>query len=156
MENSMVPALPTIEEITGYLNSANLTANHVCGDDTVCATLSNFTSASEVMTQLSQDLGGARRAWWIEYVNESNKFVLHCSFFDSNMEPITHSQFVTQLTAAHEEEVVSQNPAVLYTGGSIIEWTSTEENVWSISYEVSSAVSDRFVNDGLNVIKKVG
>jgi hypothetical protein len=155
MENSMVPALPTIEEITGYLTSANLTANHVCGDDTVCAMLTQFADVSGIMTQLSQDLGGVKRTWWIEYMNEVNKFVLHCSFFDSNMTPITHSDFLAQLIQAHGEEVASQNPSVLYTGGAVIEWVATEENVWTATYSVSSHTSVGIIDGGLNVIKKI-
>ena len=152
----MVPALPTIEEITGYLNSAALTTNYVCGDNTVCSSLTHFADAAEIITQSTQDLGGVKRVWWIEYVNESNKFVLHCSFFNDSMTPITYSDFVTQLTEAHGEEIASQNPSVLYTGGAVVEWVSAEENVWNISYEVSSNLSDGLINGGLNAINKIG
>ena len=151
----MVSATPTVEEITGYLNSANLTSNHVCADDTVCAMLTNFTTATEVVSELGSDLGGPKRTWWIEYLDDANKFVLRCSFFDSNMTPITYSEFVTQLTTAWGEEKASQHPSVLYVGGAVVEWLHTTENVWTATYAVSTSTSEAITNLGLGTIKKV-
>lgn len=151
----MVSVTPTIEEITGYLDSANLTANHVCADDTVCAMLTNFTTASEVVKELDSDLGGPKRAFWIEYLEDANKFVLRCSVFDSNTTPITYSEFVSQLITSWGEERALQHPAVTYVGSATIEWLPTAENVWTATYSVSTTTSDALVNLGLGVIKKV-
>lgn len=151
----MVSATPTVEEITGYLNSANLTTNHVCADDTVCAMLTNFTTASEVVKELDSDLGGPKRTFWIEYLEDANKFVLRCSVFDSAMTPISHSEFVSQLIASWGEERALQHPAVTYVGGAIIEWVSTAENIWTATSSVSSPMSESLEVAKLNVIKKV-
>ena len=151
----MVSTTPTIEEITGYLNSADLTANHVCADDTVCAMLTNFTTASEVVKELDSDLGGPKRAFWIEYLEDANKFVLRCSLFDSNTTPITHSEFVSQLIASWGEERALQHPAVTYVDGAVIEWVSTAENTWTATSSVSSPMSESLVHIKLNVIKKI-
>jgi len=155
MESIMVSETPTIEEIISYLESANFATSYVCGDDTICEMFEKRITASLVTNQLSLGPDAPKRVWWIEYLEDSNKFVLRCSLFDTNGTPITREQFISQLTEVWGSEKASVHPAALYTPEAVIEWLPAGENVWNVTFAVSTPTSGCMVDGALSTIKKV-
>jgi hypothetical protein len=155
MENSMVPALPTLEEIRSYLTTANFAESYVCGDDTVCDMFARRINPEMISDQRSLGENAPKRVWWIEYLEDSNKFVLRCSMFDTNDNPITREQFIEQLTVLWGAERATAHPSSLYTPEAVIQWLPTAENVWTVTYDVSTPTSGCMVAGSLSTIKKV-
>jgi hypothetical protein len=152
----MVSTLPTVAEITGYLESMNFPANYVCGDDTLCDMFTRRVVSSDVFGQTALGLDMPRRAWWIEFDEDANKFVLHCSYFDTNNTPITREQFSTLLQEnGWTTEKVQNLPAVLYTPEAVIEWLPTAENEWTATFNVATPTSGCMIAGALSKIKKV-
>jgi hypothetical protein len=156
LEITMVSATPTVEEITGYLETANFSANYVCGDDTLCDMFVRRILPSNVFGQTSLGENMPRRAWWIEFNEDANKFILRCSYFDKDNTPITREQFVTLLQEnGWAAEKVQNLPAVLYTPEAVIEWLPTTENEWTTSFNVSTPTSGCMVAGALSKIKRI-
>ena len=151
----MVSTLPTMQEIIDYLETANFSTNYVCGDDTLCDMFTRRILPEKINTQSSLGEGAPKRVWWIEYLQESNKFVLRCSYFDVNGTPIPYQTFVDQLNQLYPSIKVVKIPAVLYTQEAVIEWLPTAENEWTATYSVSTPTSGCMIAGALSKIKKV-
>jgi hypothetical protein len=152
----MVSATPTIEEITSYLETANFSANYVCGDDTLCDMFVRRILPSNVFGQTSLGENMPRRSWWIEFNESANKFVLRCSYFDKDNLPITREQFAVLLQeAGWSADKVQNLPAVLYTADAVIEWVSTSENEWTATFNVATPTSGCMIVGALSRIKKI-
>ena len=151
----MVSVTPTIEEIVNYLTTANFAESYVCGDDTVCEMFAKRINPALISNQTTLGENAPKRVWWIEYLEDSNKFVLRCSLFDKDNTPITREQFISQLTEAWGSEKASVHPAALYTPEAVIEWLPTGENVWDVTFAVSTPTSGCMVDGALSTIKKV-
>jgi hypothetical protein len=152
----MLSETPTVEEITGYLETANFSANYVCGDDTLCDMFARRILPSNVFGQTSLGENMPRRAWWIQFDVDANKFVLRCSYFDKDNAPITREQFATLLQdGGWAEEKVQNHPAVLYTPDTVIEWVSMAENEWTATFSVATPTSGCMIAGALGKIKKV-
>jgi len=151
----MVSAVPTVVEITDYLETANFSTNYVCGDDTLCDMFVRRILPSNVFGQTSLGENMPRRAWWIEFDEDANKFILRCSYFDKDNVPITREQFVILLQEnGWTAERVQTLPAVLYTPEAVIEWLLTAENEWTASFNVSTPTSGCMVAGALSKIKR--
>jgi hypothetical protein len=150
----MVSALPTLQEIENYLTAANFAAGYVCGDDTVCGMFARTTNPSIASGQTSLGINAPKRLWWIEYLENDNKFVLRCSMFDTNSNPIIRQQFVEQLTAVWGAQRAATHPSSLYTPEAVIQWVPTTDNVWTVTYNVTTLTSGLFART-LSTIKRV-
>ena len=151
----MVSVTPTIEEIVNYLTTANFAESYVCGDDTVCEMFAKRINPELISNQTTLGENAPKRVWWIEYLEDSNKFVLRCSMFDVNNNPITREQFVEQLTVVWNAERAQSHPTSVYTPEALIQWLPTSENVWTVTYDVETPTSGCMVAGALSTIKKV-
>jgi len=147
----MLGPTPTKQEIISYLTDANLEASYVCGDNTLCRTFKLRINPVQVAQQLKSGGTVPQRIWWIEFDEETNKFILRCSYFDKNENPITYQEFVEQMISYFTEsppdnlppnlsiqEWVERLPAVAYKPETNIEWVSTAYNEWTASYNIES------------------
>ena len=75
--------LLTKQQIEEYLYSANLINEYTCGDGTSCEMFTRRVLPNEVFAQRSLGENMPSRHWWIEYLPTDNKFILHCSYFDT-------------------------------------------------------------------------
>ncbi len=151
----MVSVTPTMQEIIDYLESANFAASYVCGDGTLCDMFTRRILPSNISTQSSLGDGAPKRVWWIEYKEDTNKFVLRCSYFDAEGNPITYQTFVDQLNQMFPTIQVVKIPAVLYTPAAVIEWLPTTENEWTATFNVATPTSGCMIAGALNKIKKI-
>lgn len=144
--------LRTKEEITNYLVNSGMADDYVCGDGTFCDMFSRRVIPSQVFSQTSigSDLPG--RNWWIEYLPVENKFILRCSYFDVEGNPITRDEFIQFLKSKLSDEKINRIPAVLYTSEAVIEWVSTGVGEWTATYTVSTPTSGCMIVGALSKI----
>lgn len=146
--------LLTRQQITDYLTTANLTATYACGDNSDCEKFIRRVIPENVFVQTSMGPGLPARNWWIEYVTEANKFVLHCSYFAVDGTPITREQFASLMKESPKwtEEQVDKLPAVLYIPEAVIEWLPTGAGEWTATYSVSTPTSGCMIVGALSKI----
>jgi hypothetical protein len=151
----MLSSLPTVDEILNYLRFSDLQSKYVCADGTLCNKFAGRIVPEKVSSQSTYGVGNPRRMWWVEYVNEFNKFVLRCSYFDGNNIPITREEFQTQLSNIFPVNKVTNMPAVLYTPQAVIQWLPSTENEWTVTFNVSTPTSGCLVTDEFSKILKI-
>lgn len=146
--------LYTKEQIISYLSTANLTATYACGDNTDCEMFTRRVIAEKVFGQTSMGEGLPARYWWIEYLSEDNKFVLHCSYFAADSTPITREQFAVAMKESPNWTVerVDNLPSVLYTPDAVIQWVPTGEGEWTATYSLSTPTSGCMIAGALSKI----
>jgi hypothetical protein len=145
--------LLTIEQITQIVSDQQIIHKYLCGDGTLCAMFTRRCDVNLIKTQ-SVIPGSPKRTWWIWFDELNNKFVLKCSYFDINDNPITYEEFVSQLLQLYTEEHVYKIPAVLYTQDTVIEWVSTAENEWTATYQNPTPTSGCMIVGALSKIIK--
>lgn len=144
--------LLTKEQIINYLTETNFTENYVCGDGTACEMLLRRVIPEKVFGQKSLGQNMPGRFWWIEYLSEVNKFVLRCSYFDKDENPITREQFIELMKEVWAEEKINTLPAVMYTPTTEITWEPISPGEWQATYSVPTRTSGCMINGALNKI----
>ena len=144
--------LLTKEQIIEYLVSSNFTENYVCGDGTTCEMFLRRVIPDKVFGQTSMGLNMPARHWWIEYKSDENKFVLNCSYFDLNGNPISRDEFIVLLKTKLTEEQINNIPAVMYTPTAVIEWLPTNTGEWTATYSVVTRTSGCMISGPLSKI----
>lgn len=142
----------TKEQITNYLISNDLSNNYVCGDGTLCEMFSRRIFPDKVFGQKTLGPGMPGRVWWIAYLAEQNKFVLLCSYFDKDENPITREQFIELMKGSWSEDKINNLPAVMYTTEAQITWEPMVDGEWQATYSVATRTSGCMIAGPLSKI----
>lgn len=144
--------LLTKEQITNYLISSDLSKNYVCGDGTLCEMFSRRIFPDKVFGQKSLGPNMPGRIWWIERLVEQNKFILHCSYFDREENPIIREQFIELMRGFWSEDKINNLPAVMYTLEAQITWEPMMDGEWQATYSVATRTSGCMIAGPLSKI----
>jgi hypothetical protein len=143
--------LLTIEQIKNILRQQDIYTKYVCSDGTMCS-MFQYRVNPDLISEQKITQGSPKRTWWIFFDEISNKFILRCSYFDVDDNPITYQQFYEQLSTKLNYESLIKIPAIAYTSDAVIEWVSTGENEWTAIYQKSTPTSGCMIVGALSKI----
>lgn len=130
----MLDQLYKISDIKQKLENNKLYINYVCEDGEVCSEFSSKVDSEKINVDKNFLNTSIIKLWWIDFDREYNKFILYCSYFDENKDPITREQFIDKLRVAYPDKDVTNLAAANYSEKSIVTWEQETEGEWIVKY----------------------